>query len=81
MRETEGGNIYGDFIYRADLIAEKLAQIEERSPLVVEEYQAKLQERLTNLLADNNIKVEPERLLQEVAILLTAPALRKKLSA
>jgi len=58
MRETEGGNIYGDFIYRA----------EERSPLVVEEYQAKLQERLTNLLADNNIKVEPERLLQEVAI-------------
>ena len=21
MRETEGGNIYGDFIYRADLIA------------------------------------------------------------
>lgn len=68
MRETEGGNIYGDFIYRADLIAEKLAQIEERSPLVVEEYQAKLQERLTNLLADNNIKVEPERLLQEIAI-------------
>ena len=68
MRETEGGNIYGDFIYRADLIAEKLAQIEERSPMVVEEYQAKLQERLTNLLADNNIKVEPERLLQEVAI-------------
>ena len=62
MRETEGGNIYGD------LIAEELAQIEERSPLVVEEYQAKLQERLTNLLADNNIKVEPERLLQEVAI-------------
>lgn len=68
MRETEGGNIYGDFIYRADLIAEKLAQIEERSPMVVEEYQAKLQERLTNLLADNNITVEPERLLQEVAI-------------
>ena len=68
MRETEGGNIYGDFIYRADLIAEKLAQIEERSPLVVEEYQAKLQERLTNLMADNNIEVEPERLLQEVAI-------------
>ena len=38
--------------------AEKLAQIEERSPLVVEEYQAKLQERLTNLLADNNVPLE-----------------------
>lgn len=68
MRETEGGNIYGDFIYRADLIAAKLAEIEERSPKVVEEYQAKLTERLNNLLAEHNIAVEPERLLQEVAI-------------
>ena len=68
MRENEGGNIYGDFIYRADLIAEKLTQIEARSPMVVEEYQAKLTDRLNNLLADHNITVEPERLLQEVAI-------------
>lgn len=68
MRITEGSNIYGDFIYRADLIAQKLELIEERSPQVVEEYQAKLTERLNNLLADNNITVEPERLLQEVAI-------------
>ena len=68
MRETEGGNIYGDFIYRADLIAEKLTQIEARSPMVVEEYHAKLTDRLNNLLADHNITVEPERLLQEVAI-------------
>ena len=68
MRETEGGNIYGDFIYRAYLIAEKLTKIEERSPMVVEEYQAKLTDRLNNLLADHNITVEPERLLQEVAI-------------
>ncbi|WP_293729658.1 YicC/YloC family endoribonuclease [uncultured Phascolarctobacterium sp.] len=68
MREAEGGNIYGDFIYRADLIAEKLALIEERSPIVVEEYQNKLSERLNNLLAEHNVTVEPERLLQEVAI-------------
>ncbi len=68
MRETEGGNIYGDFIYRAGLIEAKLAQVEERSPKIVEEYQAKLSERLNNLLADHNITVEPERLLQEAAI-------------
>lgn len=68
MRTTEGNNIYGDFIYRADLIVEKLALIEERSPKVVEEYQAKLTERLNNLLADNNITIEPERILQEVAV-------------
>lgn len=68
MRMTEGSNIYGDFIYRADLIAQKLELIEARSPQVVEEYQAKLTERLNNLLADHNITVEPERLLQEVAV-------------
>lgn len=68
MREQEGANIYGDFIHRADLIAEKLALVEARSPQVVEEYQAKLHERLNNLLSEHNITVEPERLLQEVAI-------------
>lgn len=68
MRATEGENIYGDFIYRADLIAEKLSLIEDRSPKVVEEYQAKLTERLTNLLSEHNVTVEPERLLQEVAV-------------
>ena len=67
MRETEGGNIYGDFIYRADLIAEKLSQIEARSSLVVEDYQAKLTERLNTLLAEHNLTVDQDRLLQEVA--------------
>lgn len=68
MREAEGSNIYGDFLYRAGLIEEKLLLVEARSPIVVEEYQSKLTERLTNLLAEHNITVEPERLLQEVAI-------------
>lgn len=68
MREAEGDNIYGDFIYRADLIAEKLTQIEERSSMVVDEYQSRLTERINNILAEYNVTVEPERLLQEVAI-------------
>lgn len=68
MRTTEGSNIYGDFLYRADLIAAKLAQIEKRSPLVVAEYQNKLSERLNHILAEYNVAVEPERLLQEVAV-------------
>ena len=68
MRETEGGNIYGDFIKRAALIEEKLLQIEARSPQVVEEYQERLSERINDLLEKYNQTVEPERLLQEVAI-------------
>ena len=91
MRETEGGNIYGDFIKRADLIEEKLLQVEARSPQVVEEYQERLSERINDLLEKYNQTIEPERLLQEVAIfadrcrrlpfLPTVPALRKKLCA
>lgn len=68
MREMEGGNIYGDFIKRAALIEEKLLQIEARSPQVVEEYQERLSERINDLLEKYNQTVEPERLLQEVAI-------------
>lgn len=68
MRETEGANIEGDFHRRLDLIEEKVGEIEARSPQVVSEYQNRLQERLTALLEENQLKVEPERLLQEVAI-------------
>ena len=57
MRETEGSNIYGDFIKRADLIAEKLAVIEERSPQVVEEYQTRLSDRINELLAKHTEEI------------------------
>lgn len=69
MRLAEGENIYDDFLLRADIISERLAQIEARSPMVVEDYQSKLSERLNNLLENHKITVEPERLLQEIAIL------------
>lgn len=68
MRTEEGENTYGDFILRADIITEKLAIIEARSPQIVEEYQAKITERINKLLAEHNVEVEQERLLQEVAV-------------
>lgn len=68
MRTDEGNNIYGDFIKRADLIAEKLAIVEKRSPQIVEDYQLRLGERVNELLAKYNQVIEPEKMLQEVAI-------------
>ena len=44
MRETEGSNIYGDFIKRADLIAEKLAVIDPCQQFTAE----RADERSTN---------------------------------
>ena len=68
MRETEGKNIAGDFYKRLDLIEHGVSEIEKRSPQVVAEYQAKLNERLDALLADKKITADPDRVLQEVAI-------------
>ena len=69
MRETEGTNIMVDVKNRVKLISEKLAVIEERAPLVVTDYQARLTERVNELLKGYTEKtIEPERLIQEVAI-------------
>ncbi len=68
MRTAEGGNIEGDFLYRANLIEEKLAKIEERAPMIASEYHEKLSARLNKLLEEHNITIEPERILQEAAV-------------
>ena len=68
MRTSEGSNIQSDLVSRADLIAEKLKIVEERAPQVVLEYDKRLGERINDLLKDFGQEVEPERLIQEVAI-------------
>ncbi|MEG0830919.1 MAG: YicC/YloC family endoribonuclease [Acidaminococcaceae bacterium] len=69
MRTTEGNNIAADLKERATFIADKLQLIEERSPQVVLDYQARLTDRVNELLqACTEQKLEPERLIQEVAI-------------
>jgi len=69
MREAEGANILEDLKSRANLIAEKLSIVEKRAPLVVSEYQGRLAERVNELFKNYAEQtIEPERLLQEVAI-------------
>ena len=68
MRTAEGDNIKADLLQRANIIAAKLALVEERTPLVVGEYEKRLAERINDLLKDYEQSLEPERLLQEVAI-------------
>ena len=68
MRTAEGSNIQSDLVSRADLIAEKLKVVEERAPQVVLDYDKRLGERINELLKNFDQQVEPERLIQEVAI-------------
>lgn len=67
MRLREGEALERDLRERRQGLAELVAQVAERAPQVVEEYQGKLQQRLVKLLHDTEL--DPQRLAQEVALM------------
>lgn len=80
MRSKEGENIKQDFVRRAEIISRLVDEVEKRSPRAVAEYQEKLHQRLTELLESEKIKVEPERVLQEVAIFADRTAVTEEIT-
>ena len=66
MKIKEGKAIKKDFLKRLRLIQGYIDRIEERSPLVVNEYKEKLKHRID--LISEDIEVDESRLAQEVAI-------------
>jgi uncharacterized protein (TIGR00255 family) len=66
MRAQEGKAIEDDFVLRLDLIEMHMNVIEERSPIVVDEYKEKLKNRIEALMED--IHADENRLAQEIAI-------------
>ncbi len=67
MRLREGETLQADLEMRRSDLAALVAQVRERAPQVVHEYQQKLQQRLERLLGGTEL--EPQRLAQEVALL------------
>lgn len=67
MREREGESLRRDMAERLAFITRLLAEIEARAPQVVQEYQARLAERIRELTA--GMAVDEWRLAQEVAIM------------
>ncbi len=66
MRLDEGGRLYEDLSTRAEAVLALTKTIEERAPLVVEEYKLKLNERIAQLL--DGAAPDPARLALEVAV-------------
>lgn len=66
MRIKEGANLARDITVRTEGILQSVASLESRSPTVVQEYQAKLKTRLTELIAHE--AVDEQRILQEAAL-------------
>ena len=66
MRETEGGRLEADILGRADAIQRLLAEVEERSPQTVDDYRARLEAKMREVL--QNTQIDEARLLTEAAI-------------
>ncbi len=66
MRSTEGENLKKDILQKGEKIRTLVAEVKERSPLVVVEYQEKLHNRLKELLG--GVDVDPQRIATEVAV-------------
>ncbi len=76
MREREGGKLAADVISHGKRILELVSDIEERSPVTVEEYRNKLYERIKDVLSDTSI--DPQRILTEAAIFADKTAVNEE---
>ena len=66
MREFEGEKLKADMLSRVDVIEETVAKIKERAPLVAQDYQKRLFEKIETIMQGQEI--DEARLLQEVAV-------------
>lgn len=66
MRKREGEKLKEDIEKRCDIIKKYVDKVESKSPLVVEEYRTKLNERLNELL--NDFQMDESRIAMEVAM-------------
>ena len=68
MRREEGRTMSADLLANCRAAASALAEIERRSPLVVESYRARLAERLKRTLAELDVALEPADIIKEVSL-------------
>ena len=66
MRSAEGERLRDDILSRADTIMRIVGEIEERSPITVQEYRDRLYQKLSEVLSSNSI--DEQRILTEAAI-------------
>lgn len=66
MRSKEGGRLAEDLLGRLDKLQSIITEIADRSPVVVDDYRARLKERLAFILTDST--VDEVRLAMEVAL-------------
>ncbi|MBS4536118.1 YicC family protein [Clostridium sp. D2Q-14] len=66
MRIKEGKKLAEDIIKRSEYIESLVKEIEKKSPIVVEEYKEKLEDRIKSIL-DESVEIDDMKLANEVA--------------
>jgi uncharacterized protein (TIGR00255 family) len=69
MRTDEGRAMAADLKANCQTVAVGLKQIEQRSPLVVEAYRTRLEERLKKILAEFQVELNAGDLIREVSLM------------
>ena len=67
MRREEGKNLQDDILGRLESVAQQTRSLQERQPVVIQEHQNRLLEKVKTL--SNGIELDPARLAQEVALM------------
>ena len=67
MRREEGKNLQDDILGRLESVAQLTRSLQERQPVVIQEHQNRLLEKVKTL--SNGIELDPARLAQEVALM------------
>lgn len=68
MRTREGESIRKDIEMRLDAIEATAAKVQSRAPAIVENYQRKLEDRITALLAQRGLDLAKTDVLKEIAV-------------
>jgi uncharacterized protein (TIGR00255 family) len=68
MRQREGKTLFTELLKHIAVIAAELKRIAARAPLVVEDYHKRLQQRVNQLLAKAELRVNESDMIREVAV-------------
>ena len=68
MRVQEGEGLASDLLAQSRLIADRVEQIRQRAPEVVEGYQTRLRQRVNELIDKADLRVNEADLVKEVAV-------------
>lgn len=68
MRSREGAAIAKDIEMRLDAIEATVGKIEKRAPAILENYQRKLEDRITALLTQRGLELSKTDVLKEIAV-------------